>query len=849
MNKKLFLLALLFIGNFVNAQQIEKSILKLTQKHNAKITSSKSYNVPEFIRFSSENAPQLRGSTLKEKAINFLKEYKTIYKIKDIEKTLRFHSEKMDNFGFKQVVFKQYHNGVAVFDGQLRFHFNNHDVLTAVNGNVIPQLKINTNPTISNITANAIAISAVEKQQINYSGDALFVFKSNLYVFNKGLIQGLDLGNQLVYEVEVRNDNDVREYVFVNAFDGSITEQYTGIAHAINRVLYEGSTINQIWIEGDAFPGTLDIWQRNEIEASGHMYNLFKNAFGYISYDNADAQMKTINNDPGINCPNANWNGTRAGYCTGTASDDIVAHEWGHAYMEYTSGLIYAYQSGAMNESFSDIWGETVDLINGYEDIGEDLSFRTGCNSSDRWRMGEDASAFGGAIRDMWDPTCNGDPGKVTDSQYKCSAGDSGGVHSNSGIPNHLYALLVDGGTYNGQTTASLGFTKAAHIFWRAQSVYLTPTSDFVNLADALEAACSDLTGVNLTGLSTASAATGPSGQIITAADCQQVTNAILAVELRTEPSFCNFTPILTTTAPLCGAASTNRLFFEDWETGLGSWTVSQLPTNAATWETRDWVIEPVLPDGRAGQGIFGIDPVNGDCSADLENGIIRLESPIITMPNITTGTFEMSFDHYVSTEANWDGGNIKYSLNGGAWTLLPGTAFTANAYNGAINGGTNDNPLAGEAAFTGSDEGSTSGSWGKSTVNLSSLGLAANGNIQLRWEMATDGCNGRIGWYLDEIVIYNCAVPLAVSEYETILEGLSMYPNPTKGIFTLRKTMALELLKAEVYDINGRLLKLVDLSNVNIEKEIDISNLNVGIYFVKITTQNAKGVYKLIKE
>src|SRR5690606_40011106 len=106
--------------------------------------------------------------------------------------------------------------------------------------------------------------------------------------------------------------------------------------------------------------------------------------------------MRTINNNPNISCPNANWNGVTANYSNGSASDDVIAHEWGHAYTEYTSGLIYAYESGAMNESFSDIWGETVDLLNNYEDEDEDFSLRTGCYSSDRWRMGEDATAFGG---------------------------------------------------------------------------------------------------------------------------------------------------------------------------------------------------------------------------------------------------------------------------------------------------------------------------------------------------------------------------------------------------------------------------------------------------------------------
>ena len=49
----------------------------------------------------------------------------------------------------------------------------------------------------------------------------------------------------------------------------------------------------------------------------------------------------------------------------------MVAHEWGHAYTEHTWGGIYQWQSGALNESYSDIWGETIDLINRREDEGE----------------------------------------------------------------------------------------------------------------------------------------------------------------------------------------------------------------------------------------------------------------------------------------------------------------------------------------------------------------------------------------------------------------------------------------------------------------------------------------------
>ena len=112
-----------------------------------------------------------------------------------------------------------------------------------------------------------------------------------------------------------------------------------------------------------------------------------------------------------------------------------------------------------------------------------------------RWLSGEDDPAFGGAIRDMWNPQCFGDPGKVTDAEYHCDTSDRGGVHSNSGVPNHGFALLVDGGTYNGQTINAIGLTKASHLYWRAQSVYQTRTSDFDDHADALEASCTDLIG------------------------------------------------------------------------------------------------------------------------------------------------------------------------------------------------------------------------------------------------------------------------------------------------------------------------------------------------------------------
>ncbi len=762
-----FLVFCIFVFTNISAQDISESISKLEKETKAIVSFESATNTVQFIRFPLGSPLALPSNGLEEKVKAFMNQYGGVFGEKDDKLRFEFIENKKDDYGFSHVKLKPKYSGVEIFGSELRFHFNPDNKLTAINGFSISDININPFPNLSEGEAAATALTLMEEQTGGNYKAALFANKTNLFIFKDNLIRNQEGRVYLVYEVEVRNDADVREFLYIDAHTGKLVEQFTGMCHAMFRRLYEVNTGSEIWTEGDAFPGALDLWQQNELVAAEDMYNLFENTFGFTSYNGADAEMLTINNNPAIICPNATWNGVTANYCTGTASDDVVAHEWGHAYTEYTNNLIYAWQTGALNESYSDIWGETVDLLNGYQDGGEDLSLRTGCNSSDRWMVGEDATAFSSALRDMWDPTCKGDPGKVTDTQYHCATSDNGGVHINSGVNNKAYALLVDGGTYNGQTITAIGFTKAAHIFWRAQSVYLTNTSDFVNQADALEAACADLVGINLEGLSFTATPAGPSGEIITLADCQEVTDAIAAVEFRTEPN-CTFTKILTNPAPdLCAAGSgPSTIYFEDFESGLSAWTISQIPVNPPTWDPREWIIDSSLPAGRIGSGAFGPDPIPvGDCNTDLDNGVIRMQSPLITIPASVVTPVIMKFEHYVATETNWDGGNIKYSLNSGAWTILPNSSFTFNGYNGTLNtaGDGNDNPMEGQVSFTGADGGSVLSSWGQSQIDLDGLGVGANDNIQFRFEMGSDGCNGNDGWYIDDLLICNCVVGLPV--------------------------------------------------------------------------------------
>lgn len=834
----------------------ESNKLSAFQKEtNATITMSNSTFNPTFIRFENPNTLQLKSTTSKGKGEEFLNKYYQAFNLNS-EKDMVLVEESLDNYGLKNLVYRQYYQGIPIYDGVLKFNFNAKNQLTSINGNTLSQLiKINTNPSITKEQAVTIAKSIIDQQQLNKSKVALEIVKDNLLIFPKNLMQGGNVVPYLAYEIEITNKNDVREFLFINAQTGELVEQFTGI-HPIDRKLYEINTnpTNLKWKEGDALPGNLDVWQRNEVVVSEQVYNFFKNAFNYVSYGNTDNSMITINNNPNINCPNANWNGSTANYCTGTAADDVVAHEWGHAYTEYTSGLIYQYQSGALNESYSDVWGETIDLINAYEDQGENLNVRTttSCTGGERWKIGEKATAFGAPIRDMWNPHCNNNPSNVLDpSYYYCGEQDSGGVHLNSGVTNHLYSLLVDGGTFRGYTITGVGFVKAAHLWWRAQKNYLTQTSDFAVFADALEASANDLIGVNLQGLSTSLIPAGLSGMSWSTADIQNLKNAILAVQLRSSPaSQCNYTTLLNTSTPaLCDASTTGALFTENWENGLGNWTVSNVPTNPSSWINRNWLIKDNLPKSRTGKAIFGADPINGNCTTSMQNGIIRLESPIINFPTFTSGKYEMAFNHYVATESTWDGGNIKYSLNGGAWTLLPKTAFTQNAYNSGLIGSsdTDDNPMKGQVAFTGTDGGSLGGSWGQSVIDLSKIGVTSGSNIKFRFELGTDGCNGIEGWYLDEISIYNCSAPLMVNDLQK-QSDLQVSPNPSSGLITIQNNNQSVLKSAEIYSASGQLIKNFSLNKDSKNPTLDITTLPKGVYILKVNSDKETTNIKVIK-
>jgi hypothetical protein len=271
---------------------------------------------------------------------------------------------------------------------------------------------------------------------------------------------------------------------------------------------------------------------------------------------------------------------------------------------------------------------------------------------------------------------------------------------------------------------------------------------------------------------------------MLSASDCDQVAKAALAVELRTPPTFCNFQPILAPDSPeLCeGRSFPTPLFEDDFERGKssgghgrfsirhdrdhgkgddhgkgGRWSVSHSGTTP-DFTPRDWEIVSGLPDDRRGRAFFGVDPNIGTCApGGDESAVLHLDSPRITIPSSVKSPM-LTFKHWVATEAAWDGGNVKISVNGGPWQLVQPGDFIFNPYNMTLATAAqgNTNPIAGEPAFSGTDGGSVDGSWGRSIVNLAPYAKPKD-KIQLRFDIGNDGCTGNVGWFVDDVMVYQC--------------------------------------------------------------------------------------------
>jgi Zn-dependent metalloprotease len=229
----------------------------------------------------------------------------------------------------------------------------------------------------------------------------------------------------------------------------------------------------------------------------GATFDLFAQEYGRNSIDGAGMSMiSTVHY--GQSYDNAFWNGSQMVYGDGdgriftafTGPIEVTGHELTHGVTQHTAALEYYGQSGALNESISDVFGSLVKQRH----LGQT------CDQAD-WLIGAGLLApgvRGVALRSMKapgtaydDPQLGKDPQPADMGHYVETYQDNGGVHVNSGIPNRAFYL----------TAAAIGghaWERAGHIWYETlTSGQLSPTADFAAFATATMAAAERLYGAS----------------------------------------------------------------------------------------------------------------------------------------------------------------------------------------------------------------------------------------------------------------------------------------------------------------------------------------------------------------
>lgn len=229
---------------------------------------------------------------------------------------------------------------------------------------------------------------------------------------------------------------------------------------------------------------------RNEAAIDAHYgaqktYDYWQESFGWSSWDGSGGLMRSyVHWDAGWF--NASWNGRFARFGDGRGDPlthiDVVAHEFTHGLVDATADLVYRDESGALNESFADIFGNAVENY-ALEDTSD-------------WFIGVESFTF----RNMANPGQYGDPDTYLGNNWHTASSDNGGVHVNSGVQNFWYYLLVNGGSGTNDhgldyTVDSLGWEKASAIAFRNLSTYLTQSSQYYDARLGALQAAADLYG------------------------------------------------------------------------------------------------------------------------------------------------------------------------------------------------------------------------------------------------------------------------------------------------------------------------------------------------------------------
>ncbi|MCF6156512.1 MAG: peptidase M4 family protein [Candidatus Brocadia sp.] len=475
-----------------------------------------------------------------EITVDFIKHYRALFGIQDPEKEIALENTNTTPEG-DFINFKQKKDGLDVSGGKITVRIRK-GVITTIANHFEPNIPVKTIPTLSAEESAAIARHEVNLPELT-TDNTLIIFhwegkfylayridfpfhthpepsRYRIYIdANKGIVVLVE--NRVMHEGAAVGSGEGVDGV-LKTFD---TYEKEGTFYLGNPPLQNTTNIRIMTYTANntkTLPGKLMTDANNFWEdppgVDAHFYgnlvfDFYKNNFSNFSwfvgsgFDASNGILSSVHY--GTAYDNAFWNGTQMVYGDGgttfyplSGALEVVAHEITHGVTEAINNLIYSQESGALNESWSDVMGIFASI-----DYGDDLPYWL---AEDIMKIaktpGKEAYY---ALRRMDDPPFRtdsypendynpkdalnswGQP-EHTSEQYHAASRpwtDYGGVHINSGIPNKAAYLII--------TDTSVGTEKAKQIYYYAM-FYLSSNSQFVDARDAVEQATIDLYGIGL---------------------------------------------------------------------------------------------------------------------------------------------------------------------------------------------------------------------------------------------------------------------------------------------------------------------------------------------------------------
>jgi len=447
-------------------------------------------------------------------------------------KSVELSREEQNGVSSKMNLRQHYHfaqkvNGIPIFGANTSVHIRNGNEIYGLQGKIITSNEMTTSKISPDKLRELALIKALE--EVAEENKFIATILPEVIINKKLLGIDQDETNYRTTPILVSSEDVLfSKTYYVDQESGEIIYSDTNISDQLNRSIYNcsGGSCIQSRLEGGLAVSDADT---NEMyDNLGLTYNYYMNTFSRDSYDNSGALLRANVHYP-FSKPNAAWDGTsrQMYFYVGLSKRDVVGHELTHAITQYTAGLPNRAQSGALNESFSDIFGSAID---------------------GNWLIGEEVHvpSLSNPLRSMSDPPARNQPDRLFASNYYCaglpnscdpSANDNCGVHTNSGVLNKAFFLMTDGGSFNGCSINGIGRVRSHAIMYLTLTSYLHGSANIKDAYSSILTACDDL-------------------YISDPGVCDEVKKALQATEMDQQPDGTQVSPVCSDTVPQAPACS-----------------------------------------------------------------------------------------------------------------------------------------------------------------------------------------------------------------------------------------------------------------------------------------------------